>query len=203
MTSKAAIANMALANIGSTQVIGDVDSDRSATAKAVRIFWDAHVGAVLRDFPWPFAKAYQTLALVDGSSTTRANYDWQYAYRYPSDCLFARRLVVEGVGRKDYTPPEFEVGRDSQGKLIFTDESPAELEYTMSVTDVEEWDASAVEMLSWLLSASLAPSQSRIKGMAEQAMRMYLTMKSIAEANALNERSKSNAATSELERSRD
>ena len=54
-----------------------------------------------------------------------ANPDWTYAYRYPSDCLFARRIteVAQGTQRQfDPTPIPFRVGRDENGlaKLTLT-----------------------------------------------------------------------------------
>lgn len=202
MASKTAIANLAYARIGSTITLSNVDTDTTAQAKAARIFFDVNTRQFLRSFPWPSATKYATLALVGGTSTAAVNNDWQYSYRYPSDCLFARRLTVEGVGRKDFTPPEFRIGRDASGKLIYTDESPAELEYTEEIA-ITEFDDMMASAMGWLLAANLSPSNARVKDMAVTALQVYQLELDGARAIALNEGQKPFNATSEFERARD
>lgn len=203
MTSKTSIANVALTRIGATKFLQNVDTQTGTLADAVRLLFDEEVKFVLRDFPWPFATAYQSLALVDGTTTEAANNDWQYAYRYPSDCVFARRIVVPNQGRNNPAPPPFRVGRDSQGKLIYTNQEDAELEYTVLISDPEEFDAMAVSMLAWKLASSLAPSQSLIKGMATTCMEMYEVDKTKAQSRALNEGQQEEPIESEFVRARD
>lgn len=203
MASKTQIVNIALGRIGQSQTVNNVDTETSLPARTARTFWDDDVLYVLRDFPWPWARAYVDLALVGGSVSEAVNNDWQYSYRYPSDCVFARRLVVEGVGRSDPKPPPYELGRDSQGRLIFTDEPEAELEYTVIVTDPSEFDPIFVSMLGWKHGANLAPSLSKIKDMAATCMQMYEIDKSKAESRALNEAQQSEPIEAEMIRARD
>jgi hypothetical protein len=203
VASKTQIANMALGRIGVKQLINNVETERSQAAINVRTFFDDDVAYVLRDFPWPWARTYVNLALVGGTSTVAVNNDWQYSYRYPSDCVFARRLVVETVGRQNANPPPFKLGRDTQGRLIFTDEVDAQLEYTVLITDPAEFDAIFVSMLAWKLGSNLAPSMSRVKDMAETCMAMYEIDKTKAEAIALNEGQQDLPLESEFVRARD
>lgn len=202
MASETSIANLALIRVGATKQIANLETERSAEAIAIRTVFDQERDYVLRDFPWPFATAYVELALVDGSSTTPVNYDWQYAYRYPSDCLFVRRIMGPN-GRRDPNPPPYRVGRDSQGRLIYTNEADAEIEFTYSVTEPEEFDSMFVSMLAWKIASVIAPSLSRIKGMAETAMQMYEIDKSKAASRSLNEQQQEQPLESEFVRARD
>jgi hypothetical protein len=203
MASKTQIANMALSRIGVSKLIANVATETSREAIQSRLLMDEDIRYVLRDFPWPWATQYATLALVAGTSSENAVSDWRYAYRYPTDCLFARRIVIPTVGRRDANPPPFRIGRDSQGKLIYTDEEDAELEFTADITSTEEFDALFVSMLAWKHGAALAPSLSRIKGMAESAMQMYELDKAKAQSRALNEGQQSEPIEAEAISARD
>ncbi len=202
MASKTQIANVAIARIGASKQISNVDTDKGREAITARLFFDDDVKYVLRDFPWPFATAYTTLALVSGTASVPANNDWQYAYRMPSDCLYARRIATT-EGRNSANPPPFRVGRDAQGKLIYTNKVEAQLEFTVNITDSQEFDPMFASMLSWKLGAGLAPSLSRIKDMADTCMKMYELERSKAAARALNEGQQEVPIESELIRSRD
>lgn len=197
MTSKTQIVNIALMRIGVSKSVANVDTEQSREALSAKLIFDDEVDFVLRDFPWPFATAYADLGLVDGAADDPANRDWIFAYRYPSDCMFVRRVVRESVGRNDPTPASYRIGRDAQGKLIYTNEQDAQIEYTVDVTDPEEFDALFVSMLAWKLGASLAPSLSRIKDMATTCMQMYEIDKTKAQSRALNEQQQETPADAE------
>lgn len=203
MASKTQIAKIALGRIGSTKLVNNIETETSREAVVIRTFIDDDIEFVLRDFPWPWATAYVELALVAGSSTARANADWLYSYRYPSDCVFARRLVVESVGRNNPNPPPFRLGRDGQGKLIFTNEADAVLEFTQRITETAEFDSMFVSMLAWKIGSGASPSLSRIKGMAEQCMQMYEIDKSKAQSRALNEGQQETPQEAEMMRARE
>lgn len=202
MASKTQIANIALMRIGVSQSVANVDTENSREALSARLIFDDEVKYVLRDFPWPWATAYADLGLVGGASDDPVNGDWTFSYRYPSDCLFARRLVTES-GRNDVNPPPYRLGRDSQGKLIFTNQEDAVLEHTALVEDPEEFDSLFVSMLAWRLGASMAPSLSRIKDMAKSCLEMYEIDKAKAQSRALNEQQQEAPAESEFIRARD
>jgi len=186
MASKTAIVNMALTRIGVSKLLANVDTETSIAAITARTNYENDIDYVLRDFPWPWATAYATLALVAGSVSENAVTDWRYAYRYPTDCLYARRIVIY-TGRNEPNPPPFRIGRDSGGKLIYTNEAEAELEYTVRVTDTNEFDPMFVSMLAWKIAAGLAPSQSRIEGIIEACLAAYEVEKTKAMSRALNE----------------
>ena len=203
MGSKTQVANIAYGRIGSALQLSNVETDRSRQAIIARTFLDDDIAYVLRDFPWPWATAYADLALVGGTASTPVNGDWQYSYRYPSQCAFFRRIVVAGLGRNNPNPPAFRIGRDAQGRLIYTNQELAGGKYTAVITGIEEFDPMAFSMLAWKLGAGLAPSQSRIKGMAEQCMQMYEIEKTKAQSRALNESQQEQPIESEFTRARD
>lgn len=203
MASRTSICNIALARIGVSRRLNNVDTERSLEAQTMRTFIDEDIAYVLRDFPWPWATAYVNLSLVAGSASEMANADWRYSYRYPTDCMYARRLVLEQLGRDNPNPPKWRIGRDSQGKLIFTNEEDAVLEYTQRIDDVAEFDSMFVSQLAWKLGAGAAPSLSRVKNMAETCMSIYEIDKTKAQSRALNEAQQSDPQEAEMIRARD
>lgn len=201
MASKTQVGNLALIRIGVSKSVANVDTERSVEALALRLLFDDERDYCLRDFPWPWARKYATAELVKGSSTVPTNLDWIYAYRYPSDCLFVRRLVT-GNGRQEQVPPPYAIGRDDQGRLIFSNRELAELEYTSRVTDPEEFDSLFVSMFAWKLGSSLAPSLSRLANVAVQCMQMYEIEKTKAQSRAMNEGQAEKAPDAEWVRDR-
>lgn len=105
----------------------------------------------------------------------RANGDWDYAYRSPSDCIFARRLVPPGGRGRVFneTPIPYREGRDSNGLLIYSNAQDAELEYT-TIDCVNLWvDDLFLDAFTWRLAASLAPSLSKIEKMEQKCLAMF------------------------------
>src|SRR5512146_1689119 len=96
------ICNMALGHIGVTKFIAAL-TDRSNEANVCNLYYEQARDFVLEDLPWPFATRYISLGLVTDFTALTIPHDWSYAYRYPSDCVFARRLVTT-IGRTDPNP---------------------------------------------------------------------------------------------------
>lgn len=119
-----------------------------------------------------------------------ANPDWSYGYRYPADCLYARRIteVAEGTQRKfDDTPISFRIGRDENHKIVYTNEQDANLEYTM--IDCEDmWsDDLFLDAFTWRLAAKMAPAISRSHISAFDAWQMAEQTLLVARSVAMNE----------------
>jgi hypothetical protein len=197
VASKTQICNIALVRIGVTKFLTNVETDKSKEASALNLVFDDERDYVLRDFPWPFATSYAQLNLVSGSLETPTSNDWIYAYRYPSDCMFARRITTV-LGRAETQPPPFKIGRDSQGRLVYTNQEDAELEYTLGVTDPAEFDSVFDSMLAWKLAKTLAPSASRIKGIIDTCNAEYERDRIKAQVAALNEQQQEQPPESEM-----
>lgn len=185
--------NLALLKIGQSKGITALGNE-SRAAWTGELIYDHTLRQVLRTFPWPFATRYADLAWVEGDGETAVNGDWLFSYRWPSDCLFARRIVpagANGTGRQfSDTPVPFREGHDATGILIYCNENHAEsaeddpvvnLEYTAINCDGLWADDIFIDAFTWLLASKAAPSLSRDDKLAGRCFAMYqLTLEQAA-----------------------
>jgi hypothetical protein len=187
MATKTEIANLALSHLGIGKEIADLDNEKSQEAVTMRRFYDQTRDAVLRDFPWPFATRYATLALVADPPTETT--EWDFSYRYPTDCLMVRRMQTEIRVDTNQSRIVFKLGRDDEGQLIYTDESEAKIEYTFREEDPQRYPADFQLAMSLRLAHYAAP---RLTGgdpfkLGMRAVQLYLQEISMAQASAGNE----------------
>jgi len=180
------IVNIALSHIGISKAVTDIEDECTMEADQARLHYTDAVKECLREFPWAFATKYYSLVWVAGDEDTPVTGDWIYSFRLPLDCVFARRLVRESVGREfDRSQPKFRLGADATGNLLYTnfisedatDDAPlVTLEYTHLMTcAAEAGDAIFRQALSWLLAHKLAPTLSRNGVTAADCWMMYLS----------------------------
>lgn len=153
MASKTEICNMTLSHLGIGSEIANVDTERSSEAQACRRFFDECRNATLEDYNWSFARKFATLNLVEETPIE----DWLYSYRYPVDCVRARRILSGSPDESRQDRINFIVGKDSAGRLIYTNQETAELEYTEKVTDPSFYPSAFSLALSFRLAAYCAP----------------------------------------------
>jgi len=190
VASSTQVTNLALSHIGVTQFLTDIVNDPSVEAQLARLHYADEVDAVLRDFPWPFATAYQAMALVAGTVDTPVNGDWQYAYREPADCVYMRRIVNPDIPDRtfDPKPPPFRRGKDATAGLVFTNQPDATLEYTFRPDCAAgAGDALFRDALSWRLAAAFAPAIARNKLTAKDCLVVYESKLLTAKARAAAE----------------
>lgn len=122
------------------------------------------------------------------TATEYANGDWMYAYRWPTDCIFVRRVVPGGGMARQFnaTPIEFRIGRDANGLLVYTHEQDATIEYTTIDCTSLYADDLFIDAFSSLLASKLAPVLSRIDKMEQRAYAMFKL--AIQEAAAVSSR---------------
>jgi hypothetical protein len=114
--------------------------------------------------------------------------DWFYSYRWPSDCVRARRLVPEETGRKwNRTPIPFRVGRDANQRLIYTDRQDAVLEYTTLDCDALWADDLFLDAFTWRMAQAFAPAHSRNGVTASECAKWYEYALNRAKQAALDE----------------
>lgn len=184
-SSDAEVCNIALSSIGSGKPIQDLD-ESSEQADACRTFYDDVRDEVLRDYAWPFAKQSMELNLVESDP----NDDWGYAYRYPSAALFIRRIWGAVRNPSLAATIKYDIGSDATGKLIYTDEPDAEIEYTARIEAVSKWDSGYVLAVAYLLASKIAMrlvKEDKI-GMTERMEAKYVRQMLKVRANAENER---------------
>jgi len=203
MASDTEIANMALSTLGVSKEIGNLENEKSAEASACRRFYVPIRDLVLRDFAWPFARRFATLALVaDNPSETD---EWAYSYRYPPDCVMFRRFQ-SGVANpgQDQKIPHI-IGEDDEGQLIYTNESPAKVEYTRRITQESRFPPDFLVAFSKRLAVEIAPRITRGDPfkLARDVMALYTLDLTAAQSNAANEQDIGQPPRSELEASRE
>lgn len=145
---------MALAHLGASKPIADLDVDSTAEARACRIFYEESLKAVLAAFPWSFAKKELVLTRVGSAPTV----NWRYSYRYPPDCLNFR-YIQSGVDRQRTVQNAIkcELSSDATGELIYSDETAPIGVYTKNLTDVSKFPPNFVLAFSLHLAAMIAP----------------------------------------------
>ena len=124
------IANAAFMRIGHNRTISSV-TEHTNEARLWGIYYPRLRDAVLRAAPWAFATKQATLA-----SGGTAGTGWSNSYTLPTDCLFARRLVLARVALYD-PQPRFHIS----GRNLWANQATAVLEYTSQVTDATVFDS--------------------------------------------------------------
>lgn len=174
------LVNLALFEIGVNRVLTNYCTQMTREAVVARSVFNNTVRTVLHAYPWPFATRYRALTL-DANQPNNA--DWTYAYELPSDCVFARRLVVSRGTGVDPEPPAFMMSSDEAGGLLFTNEANAVLEYTCRPGCVAVLgDALFIETLKWKLGAVLAPPLTRMDAPAARCQAEYVKCLELANA---------------------
>lgn len=201
--SKAVIANLALAHIGQGKEVNNIDTENSQAASACRQFFDISVESALRDARWPFATTRRTLALVAADP----NDEWNYSYRYPSDCLFVRRILSGLRNDTEASRVVYKIEKESgsDALLIFTDEENAEAEYTIRLDNTSLFPPDFAMALSYRLAVYIAPRLTagdpfKLRDAAAQLYRAEIAK---ANASAFNESQPEQPPDAELIRERE
>lgn len=195
MASVIQICNIALMRIGSSRTINSL-SEQSKQADICNVFYESARDAVLSDFDWNFASKRVVLADLGTPST-----DWQFAYRYPTDCSRIIEIMTPGIR---FPAPgmriTYEVGADSDGtgKIIYTNQPEAQLLYVGKITDPNMFDSLFSDALSWRLAAELAMPLSASGDLGNKALQMYNAVILSAGARSMNESEEPPVPESEL-----
>lgn len=151
--SEVQIAKLALQHLGDRYDITSLD-EASVEAEQVNLIFDNVRDALVREHPWKFSLRYYTPSSLVGTPPSQ----WDYMYTYPSDALRVWRIVNPLDPMGDELPPlKFTIGRNSDDtKVLLTNESEPEFEYSKQVTSPFEFDANFDMALSWRLAEHLA-----------------------------------------------
>ena len=132
--SKLNICNQALQKLKADTITSF--TEQSEEAGLCKTFYDIASESVLSMHPWGFARRQRSLSpmaeVPDGFD------NWPYAYIYPKDCLFIRK-ITEGTTTK--TAQKYLVGQYLDGgvpeSIILTEASDATLQYTARYLEPE------------------------------------------------------------------
>lgn len=183
MASKVEVCNMALGHVGVFNPISDI-TENSKEAIACRAFFDMARRLVLRDVPWNWATGRKLMASLGDPPS-----NWAYRYKVPSNCVKPRSIVVPGqrLPMKSYRISFETATEDGVGTVIYTDQPEAELLFTRNVEDLNLWDDTASEALSYLLAAKITMPLAVKPDVAQQALQGYYRVMSTASAHNANE----------------
>lgn len=127
---------MALLLTGSAS-IADIDDVTVREGKLCNLNFVSARQSHLRMYPWRFASARITL---DTPEVTGPDFDYENAFDVPSDML---RLLQVADGEVSYAL--------EQGQIL-TNEDEIDIYYVKDITDVAEWDALFIEVISHFLA---------------------------------------------------
>lgn len=142
MNSVVKICNTALSHFGGGEI--NALDEASEAARGCNLFYESSRNEVLRDFPWPFARKVQVLALTADSIP-----GWNYMYQLPAKCLQARRIFI--AENSLATDNFFDIYED---KLV-CNLANAYLEYTVEVVDPGLFDVKFSQALSYKIASEL------------------------------------------------
>ena len=199
-TSNTVVANLALTHLGIAKEIANLDTENSEEANACRRIYEEARKKALRDANWPFATKIVTLVKLEDNP----NDEWNYSYRYPSDCLNFRKILSGTRNDHRQSRIPYRVANDGSGLVIYTDLDSAQAEYTMNLTSVELYPSDFVLALSYLIAKYVAP---RITGgdpfnLGKNADAEYIAEISNARSNSYNEEQLDQEPESEFTRGR-
>lgn len=200
MASKVGIVNMALGHLAVSKAIASI-TEKSEEARAANLYYDTALEMVLRDAPWPFATKIASLALVEEDPTD----EWGYSYRYPTDCLRIKRILSGVRNDTRQSRVSYKILSDSQGRLVYTDEENAEMEYIATAEDPQFYPPDFTLAFSFLLASLMAK---RLTGgdqfkLGADARADYGAMIAVAQSNANNEEQNDEEPDSEFIRERE
>ncbi len=178
MLSKVQICNMALLSIG-TRAVASLD-ERTPEAMYCNQHYELSLDEALRDYPWNFAQARESLAQTPTPETWTREYP--HAYAYPADCLHLHTLIDQD-GRPSQ---EFTVAQDGDRTLVMTHIDLPIAAYTAHITDPARFDPLFARALSAKLACHVAPcilkGHGQVLQLAEKQYTMLLAKAKTADA---------------------
>jgi hypothetical protein len=142
MNSVVRICNEALSHFGGGE-INDIN-EGSEPARICNVFYESSRDEVLKDFPWPFARKIQVLALTNENIP-----GWCYTYQLPTKCLKPRRVFNSANVLAD------DNSFDVYGDKLVTNLHEASLDFTSQVTDPVLFDVKFSEALAYKLASKI------------------------------------------------
>jgi hypothetical protein len=153
--SETAIANSALAKIGSARVISL--NDDSTEARLLKEQYPKVRDDLLRSHPWNFAIVRTTLAAL----TTAPSWGFSRQFQVPADCL--RVLDIDAQ----------DLQWEREGNIIVSDATSIGIRYVKKVTEVGNFDACFSEALATKLAADICFALTQSTTLKELLMKEF------------------------------
>lgn len=151
--TKEKIFNLALnALLLSRQVI-NAETDKGNEVTILRNNYEIAFNAALEDMDLDSTSSQFTLEL----HALNPNHLWEYAYKYPSDCAFLRRIQSCAIIDDRYTHIPKRTAMIAAQKVILTNEHQAVAEYISSAVSISSLSATAGLCVALRLAVLSAP----------------------------------------------
>lgn len=185
MHTKAGIFNLALNALLLRKRITDTVNDKSNENLVLNANWEIAFNATLEDLDLDSTSTSIVLELIAEDPTTR----WSYAYAYPDDCAFLRRIETAFHSDTKRTHIEKRIGIYESEKVIFTNEANAVAEYISTEVPLTSLSATVGLAMAYRLAMLSAPliTGKGAKGLIENIQETYKQTKSEAQEQDRNE----------------
>lgn len=179
MYTKAKLYNLALGALLLTRKIADVDTDTSKECQVLNVHWDAAFRTSLEDLDLDSLSTQRTLELIEEEPNTL----WLFAYKYPSNCSFFRRIQTAVIKDTRSTRIPLRVVNHEGTKAIYTNEAEAIGEYISNDFPLSLLSASAGLAIAYKLAHLSAPlvAGKGAKSLRDDIMKNYLVAKAEAQ----------------------
>lgn len=125
MFDKTKIFNLALAALSLQKRISNADTDTSTEALTLNTYWDIAFETALKEMDLDSTSTSKVLELIEQDPNTY----WRFAYAYPSDCVFLRRIKSELLTDDEESKEDVRVEIYEGQKAVMTNKNEAEIEY--------------------------------------------------------------------------
>jgi hypothetical protein len=151
--SKAKIFNLALGMLLLDRRIIDTETDPSNEAKVLRTHWDSAFSSTLEDLDLDSTSTHGLLELVE----TDPSVYYLYAYKYPDDCAFFRRVQSSTDVDNRSSHISKRIGVYDGEKVIFTNQDLAVGEWISTDVPLDSISAATALCIACKLAMLAAP----------------------------------------------
>jgi hypothetical protein len=171
MTTKVAIANLALTELGAPRIT-NLTTDNTPSANAVNAVYDLVVDEVIAEHDWKTCSKRAQLAQLSDAPA----YEYDYQYQLPTNpkCIEVREVYNNDTKNFDYT---------IEGDMLLTDESTVYIRYTARLTNESEFGLVLQTAIVKRLIAAIAYTLTGNRIVRDQAKQDYLIYLANAKAN--------------------
>lgn len=187
MFTKAKIFNLALGALLLQRQVVNADTDKNNECNVLRTWYDIAIRGTLEDMDLDGTSTAGTLELVatfDPLETDPVEFPWKYAYKYPSNCAFFRRIRSCSVVDNRTTHVPKRVAIYNAQKVIFTNEENALVEYIPFDVPLQSLSANAGLAIALKLAILAAPlvTGKGAKSLMTEIAKSYIVAKAAAQA---------------------
>lgn len=153
MYTKAKIFNLALGALLLSRQIENTDTDTSKECKVLNTHWDTAFRATLEDLDLDSTATQADLELIEEDP----NDLWNYSYKYPSKCVFFRRIQTTVLTDTRATRVPLRISVKDGIKVIFTNAEEAVGEYIPHDIPLSSLSANVGLCIAYKLAILSAP----------------------------------------------